>query len=138
MLMETPTLYLQMCKHILDTTGVVVLEATICRLLRRHGFTRKKIRHVDLQCSTELRALFMTQAQSFSREFFVWVDETGSDARNYMRRFGFSLGGMRAVCHHIIVHGERISAVAAISSDGLTAMKLKKGTVDALTTLLIL
>ena len=46
-LMETPTLYLhEMCKHILDTTGVVVLEATICRLLRRHGFTRKKIRHV--------------------------------------------------------------------------------------------
>ena len=41
-------------KHILDTTGVVVSEATICRLLRRHGFTRKKIRHVALQRSTEL------------------------------------------------------------------------------------
>ena len=68
----------------------------------------------------------------------MWVDETGSDARNYMRKFGFSLGGMRAVCHRIIVRGECISAVAAISSDGLTAMKLKKGTVDALTTLLIL
>ena len=59
-LMVTPTLYLhEMCKHILDTTGVVVSEATICRLLRRHGFTRKKIRHVALQCSTALRALFM-------------------------------------------------------------------------------
>ena len=81
-LIETPTLYLhQMCKHILDTTGVVVSEATICRLLRRHGFTRKKIRHVALQRSTELRALFMAQALSFPREFFVWVDETGSDAR---------------------------------------------------------
>ena len=32
---------------------------------------------------------------------------------------------------HTIVRGERISAVAAISSDGLTAVKLKKGTVDA-------
>ena len=31
----------------------------------------------------------------------------------------------------LIVRGERISAVAAISSDGLTAVKLKKGTVDA-------
>ena len=131
-LIETPTLYLhEMCKHILDTTGVVVSEATICRLLRRHGFTRKKIRHVALQRSTELRALFMAQALSFPREFFVWVDETGSDARNYMRKFGFSLRGMRAECHRIIVHGERISAVAAISSDGLTAVKLKKGTVDA-------
>ena len=120
-----------MCKHILDTTGVVVSEATICRLPRRHGFTRKKIRHVALQHSTELRALFMAQALSFPREFFVWVDETGSDARNYMRKFGFSLRGIRAECHRILVHGERISAVAAISSDGLTAVKLKKGTVDA-------
>ena len=103
-LMETPTLYLhEMCKHILDTTEVVVLESTICRLLRRHGFTRKKIRHVALQCSTELRALFMAQAPSFPREFFVWVDETGSDARTYMRKFGFSLGGMRAECHYIIL-----------------------------------
>ena len=29
------------------------------------------------------------------------------------------------------MHGEHISAVAAISSDGLTAVKLKKGNVDA-------
>ena len=33
----------------------------------------------------------MAQALSFLREFFVWVDETGSDARNYMRKFVFSL-----------------------------------------------
>lgn len=118
-------------KHILDTTGVVVSEATICRLLRRHGFTRKKIRHTALQRSTELRALFMAQALSFPREFFVWVDETGSDARNYMRKCGFSQRRMRAECHRILVRGECISAVAAISSDGLTAVKLKKGTVDA-------
>ena len=38
---------------------------------------------------------------------------------------------MRAECHRILVRGERISAVAAISSDGLTAVKLKKGTVNA-------
>ena len=62
----------------------------------------------------------MAQALSFPGEFFVWVDETGSDARNYMRKFGFSLRGMRAECHRIILRGERISAVAAISSDGLT------------------
>jgi len=37
---------------------------------------------------------------------------------------------MRAECHRIRVCGERISPVAAISSDGLTAVKLK-GIVDA-------
>ena len=69
-LMETPTLYLhEICKHIFDTTAVVVSEATICRLLRRHGFTRKKIRHVALQRSTELQVLFMVQALLFPREY---------------------------------------------------------------------
>ena len=59
------------------------------------------------------------------------MESSACDARNYMRKFGFSLRGMRAECHRILVHGEHISAVAAISSDGLTAVKLKKGTVNA-------
>ena len=93
-LIETPTLYLhEMCKHILNTTGVVVSEATICPLLRCHGFTRKKIRHTALQRSTELRALFMAQALWFPREFFVWMDETGSDARNTRKSLGFHYEG---------------------------------------------
>ena len=59
-LMETPTLYLhEMCKHILDTTEVVVSGLLYVDYLGVMDFTRKKKRHVALQRSTELRTLFM-------------------------------------------------------------------------------
>ena len=33
----------------------------------------------------------MAQCFLFKREMLVWVDETGSDARNQMRKFGYAL-----------------------------------------------
>ena len=38
---------------------------------------------------------------------------------------------MRAECHRLLVHGQRISAIAAIASDGLTAVELKTGSVNS-------
>ena len=131
-LMENPSKHLhELCTHIAEVSGVSVSEATVCRLIRRHGLTRKKIRQIALQRSTEARALFMAHVLSFPMEFFVWIDETGSDARTYARKFGYSLRGMRAECHRLLVRGQRISAIAAIASDGLTAVELKTGTVNS-------
>ena len=49
LIMESPTLYLyEICKEIQKITGKLVSESTICRQLRRHGFTRKKIRMIAL------------------------------------------------------------------------------------------
>ena len=73
----------------------------------------------------------MAQVLLYPRNFFVWVDETGCDARNYMRKFGYSLRGTRAEYHRLLIRGQRISAVGAIASDGLTAVELKTGTVNA-------
>ena len=120
-IMENPAMYLQeLCQHISDVS-----------LLRCHGFTRKKIRQVALQRNTSSRASFMAQVLLYPRNFFVWVDETGCDARNYMRKFGYSLRGTRAEYHRLLIRGQRISAVGAIASDGLTAVELKTGTVNA-------
>ena len=48
-----------------------------------------------------------------------------------MRKIGYSLKGERAQYHRLLACGQRISAVAAISSDGLTAVEMKTGTVNA-------
>lgn len=131
-ILENPAMYLhELCQHILDVSMVPVSESTVCRLLRRHGFTRKKIRQVAVQRNTSSRVSFMAQALLYPRKFFVWVDETDCDARNYMRKFGYSLKGERAQYHRLLARGQRISAVAAISSDGLTAVEMKTGTVNA-------
>lgn len=64
----------------------------------------------------------------FPREMLVFVDEIGSDARNYIRRFGYSLHGLRAESHYS--RGQRISANAAMDCTGIIVLKLIKGTVD--------
>ena len=85
-IMEYPSVYLhELCKYIFNASGVTVSEATVCRLLRHHGLTRKKVRQVALQRSMGLRSQFMAQVLSFPSELLVWLDETGCDARNYMR-----------------------------------------------------
>ena len=114
-----------------EATGVCVSEATICRVLKRHGLTRKKVRLVAQQRSLERQAEFMARVISFPREQLVYVDETGSDARNFARIFGYSLRGMRTEVPSLLVRGQRISAMAVIDHNGLVDVKLTTGTVNA-------
>ena len=48
--MENPSLYLkELCCEIYQATGVSVSGTTVCRVLRRNGFTRKKVQQVAKQ-----------------------------------------------------------------------------------------
>ena len=103
----------------------------MCRILQRNGYTRKKVQQVARQRSVDYRAAFMAQVRQYDPEYFVWVDETGSDARNQMRMFGYTLLGLTPVYHRFLVRGKRISAIAAISSSGLVGVELTVGSVNA-------
>ena len=65
---------------------------------------------------------------TFLTEMFVWIDKSGSDQ---LRRYSYALRGERAVCRKLLVQGRRVSAIAAISSQGLVALELTDGTVDS-------
>ena len=97
-------------------SGIEVSEATVGRVLRRNGLSRK-VRYIAQQRSADARAQFMARVLSpgFIRSMFVFVDETGSDARNYMRKFGYSLRGMRTECPRFLARGHRLSAIDYIS-----------------------
>jgi hypothetical protein len=69
----------------------------------------------------------MARALMYKKELFVWLDETGYDNRNYMRRYGYSIKGQVPVCTRLLVRGQRISAIAAITSDGLLSLELSTG-----------
>ena len=88
--------------------------STICRLRAEHGFTRKKIQHV-----AKLTAAFMASVYMFSENMFICVDESGSDSIVQLREYGYALRGERAVCRRLHVHGKCVSAIAAISTEGL-------------------
>ena len=93
--------------------------------------TRKKVRVVALQRSNILRAQFMAEMLLFQRHTLVWLDETGSDRRNFLRKYGYAIRGDRAIEKHFVARGQRTNAIAAISSTGIVAYQLTQHTIDS-------
>ena len=54
----------------------------------------------------------------------------GSDNQKSIRRFGYSFRGIAPVHHRFLVRGKRISAIAAICSDGLLGVELVMDSVN--------
>ena len=126
-----PSLYLgELCKEVEEHTGILVAPPTICRLLRSYGITRKKIQQRALQRLYDLRGAFMAHCFMFKAEMFVWVDESGCNAKDHIRKYGYSLRGSTPVCHRILSRGQRVNVIVAMSTDGVIAMEHTTSTVN--------
>ena len=66
----------------------------------------------------------------FHTDQIVWLDETGCDRRDQIRKYGYSLRGERPVYHRLFHRGSRISAITAMSTDGIIALELFQGTLN--------
>ena len=66
--------------------GVSVSAATICRTLKFMGCTRQVIQHVALWRSDECRAKFMAEISMYDPSMLVWIDESGFDKRDCVRK----------------------------------------------------
>ena len=113
-----------------EISGTVVHVSTLCRLLAKHGFTRKKIQHVALQRRVDFRAEFIATASLFREDMFVWVDETGSKLKDMLRQYGYAIQGERATSHKLLVRGHTISTIAAICTEGVLAIDITASTVN--------
>ena len=132
LVLETPNLFLlELCNIVKNVSGIEVSPATVCRLLHKHGFTRKRIRQTALQRSIYARGSFIAQVQLYDRQKFVWLDETGCDNRDYMRKYGYVIRGQTPHCRRLLVRGNRISVIAAIACDGLVAMECTTRTISS-------
>ena len=60
----------------------------------------------------------------------IFLDETGADRRNAMRRYGYSVRGKPAISHEFFARGEHVSAIAIMSSRGLLDVKMVEGCVN--------
>ena len=132
LLIENLGLYLiEICSKIQEVNGVTVSAATVYSLLQKHEYTRK-IRQVAKQRCEELRGLFMARVLKFPHEFLVCCDETGSDRRDQIRKFGYSLRGQTPVYHRYlhVVRGTRISSMLAMTLSGVLTYKFHTGTID--------
>ena len=131
LLYDNPALYLsEVCHIIQQTFGIEVSPSTVCRILHRNGLSRKKIKQVATQRSNEKRGRFMAEAMFFTAHQFVWVDESGCDKKDHMRKFGYSLRGEPPVYHRFLHRGERHNVICAMSTQGVVAYEWYKGSIN--------
>ena len=85
---------------------------------------------VALQRDEILRATFTSEVSIYNADMFVFVDETGTDRRDMLRRYSYSWRGKPAVAHKLLVRGQRLSSIAMMSTMGVLDCKITAETVD--------
>ena len=60
----------------------------------------------------------------------MWVDETGCNAKDHTRKFGYALKGETPEYHRFHSHGRRVSSIAAMTVEGVLAYELTYSTVN--------
>ena len=114
----------EICEEIRESLHISISPSSICRLLKACGIMRKKIRQVALQRCDALRGAYITQCLMFRPDMFIFVDESGSDRRSCIRKYGYALRGMTPTTHRLLHRGTRINAIAGIATSGLVAIHL--------------
>ena len=132
LVVQKPGVYLHEIQEELQEFLLLEISiSTICKFLCKSGFTRQRLRTVALQQDQLLRQQFVIDISVYSRETFIFIDETGSDQRNLLRKYGYSVRGRPAKTHVFFNRGERISAIACMSAEGLLDVRTVKGTTDS-------
>lgn len=111
-------------------TGTYVSTSSICTFLKRSNFTRQKMKLIAQQQDLELREQFLVDTSLYKSEMCVFIDESGSDNRDALRRYGYGIRGKPPKSCQLLVRGERLSAIAAMTTKGIQSLKVVNDTVD--------
>ena len=132
MLLSEPSMYLREVQHKLEyITGAYYDCSTICRAIKRLGMTRQKMRHVAIQRCDVQRARYISEIMDFNPKTLIFIDETGSNRRNTIRKYGYSLRGMTPVSHKFTVYGKRLSAIGILTYRGIEDVYIAEGNVNS-------
>ena len=94
-------------------------ESTICRTLHHIGMSYGNIKHFCMSRSESKRVEFRVSMSCFDPEMIVWVDETRSEIRNSLRKYGYGIRGIPPRDYHIRFRGKRYSAIGILSTKGI-------------------
>lgn len=92
--------------------------------------TRQRIQRVSLRRCEIKRAEFWAEMVAFDPDMMLWVDETGCDKRNALRKYGYGIQGQPPRDYSLVLRGKRYSAIAILSTDGVEDVYITEGTVD--------
>ena len=131
LIVKRPGIYLREIQE--ELFSILQLEidtSTICRFLQASGCTRQKLCLVALQRDQFLRQQYMSDISVYDPDVFIFLDETGADQRDVVRKYGYSLRGSPIKKQALLVRGERTSAVAIMSTKGILDVQITKGTTN--------
>ena len=76
------------------------------------------------------RAIYAEEMELYNPDMFIFLDETGCDRRNALRKYGYSLRGIPAVSHKLLIRGQHFSTIACISMEGILECEIVESTVN--------
>ena len=72
----------------------------------------------------------MAEVSIYDPSIFLWLDESGCDRCNTLRKYGYSIRGIRPVDHRPLVRVTRYSALPIVSITGVHDLYLAEGTMN--------
>ena len=72
----------------------------------------------------------MADVSRYDPSMLLWINASGYDGCNCMRKCGYSLRGMTPKDHRLMVHGTRYSAILVMSLEGIHDVYLAEGNVN--------
>lgn len=131
LILQKPGIFLhEITNELRVILGLDVSESAVCKVIKKAGFSRQKLATYALQRDDSLRLQFKTDVAMYTRESLVFVDETGTDSKDAVRTHGYSLRGKPLHAQKLLVRGEHVSAIVAMSMEGILALKIVRGGVD--------
>lgn len=112
-------------------TGVELSVSCICKFLHKVGFTRQKMKLAAIGRDEALRSQFSADVSLYTSEMMIFLDETGSDRRDSLRKYGYSVRGKPILSQKNICRGKRISAIAIMSIEGMLDCMTTTDSVDS-------
>ena len=85
---------------------------------------------VARQRDEELRREYREEVLMYETSMLVFIDETGTDRRNTLRKYGYSLRGKVPQSTKLLVRGERISVIGIMTIHGVIDYQVVHGTSD--------
>lgn len=73
---------------------------------------------------------YISEIMDFDPKTLIFIDETGSTHRNEIRKYGYSLRGLRPVTQKLCVYGKRLSAIGVLTYKGLEDAYIVEGNVN--------
>ena len=131
LIFNKPGIYLkEVQSKLIHVYGTSISLSTICRTLKVMGCSRQAMHRVASQSSDNLRAKFMAQVSMYDPSMLVWLDESGCDKRNTVRKHGYSIRGIPLCDQRLFVRGTRYSAIPIVSTAGIHDVYLAEGNVN--------